>query len=69
MDYITEKITEVDSLLFFGKLYKLRLKAIAAAISMTLFKVIDPQFITASGHHTTIDTELSYFIRITMYAK
>ena len=69
MEHIQQQITGIDSLSSLGKVYKLKLRTLSEAVSMTSFEIISPRFLSDSGTHNVISAEASYFTRIPSFAQ
>ena len=67
MEHIHHAISGVDSLKQLQNVYKLKLSTIAEALAVTSFEVSSPRFLSATGSHTVIDNETSYFTHIKSY--
>ena len=67
MEHLYHAITGVDAMKQLQNVYKLKMKTISEALSVTSFEVPMPRFLTSSGSHVVIDNQESYFTHIKTY--
>ena len=69
MEHIHRQITEMDSLSYLGKLYKLKLSTVSEAVLMSSFETSEPRLLTASGAHSVVNANASHFSHISSFVQ